>query len=40
MLNVLSKFSDWYGIEAVYGTCAFLRLLGLLTYFLPRTERV
>lgn len=37
---VLGKFSDWYGIEAVYRVVAYLPLLGLLTYFLPRTERI
>lgn len=36
---VLGKFSDWYGIEAVYRVVAYLPLLGLLTYFLPRTEQ-
>ncbi|NKF23347.1 MFS transporter [Solimonas marina] len=32
---VLGKFADLYGIEAVYGACAFFPLLGVLTVLLP-----
>jgi FSR family fosmidomycin resistance protein-like MFS transporter len=30
--------ADSYGIETVYQICAFLPLMGLLTYFLPNLE--
>ncbi|MDH6533759.1 MFS transporter [Parabacteroides sp. 52] len=32
---VLGKLADVYGIEAVYHVCAFMPLLGLVTWFLP-----
>jgi len=35
---VLGKLADAYGIEAVYQVCAFLPLMGLLTYFLPNMD--
>lgn len=36
---VLGWTIDRIGIEAVYHICAFLPLMGLLTYFLPKFER-
>lgn len=36
---VLGKLADRFGIEAVYQVCAFLPLMGLLTYFLPGMDR-
>lgn len=35
---VLGKLADMYGIEWVYGVCAFLPLLGILTVFLPKEK--
>ena len=35
---VLGWMADRYGIETVYQVCAFLPILGLLTYFLPNLE--
>jgi len=35
---VLGLMADRYGIETVYQFCAFLPLMGLLTYFLPNLE--
>ena len=35
---VLGWMADHYGIETVYQLCAFLPLMGLLTYFLPNLE--
>lgn len=32
---VLGKLADLYGIESVYSMCAYMPLLGLVTYFLP-----
>lgn len=32
---VLGKFADIYGIEAIYQVCAYMPLLGLITWFLP-----
>jgi len=32
---VLGKMADLYGIEAVYNVCAYMPLLGLVTWFLP-----
>ncbi|MCC8152922.1 MAG: MFS transporter, partial [Tannerellaceae bacterium] len=32
---VLGKMADLYGIEAVYNVCAYMPLLGLITWFLP-----
>src|SRR5690606_33850035 len=37
---VLGKLADIHGIEWVYGLCAFLPLLGILTVFLPKEKRV
>jgi FSR family fosmidomycin resistance protein-like MFS transporter len=36
---VLGSMADRYGIEAVYQVCAFLPLMGLLTYFLPNLDQ-
>lgn len=35
---VLGRLADTHGIAYVYGLCAYLPLLGLLTVFLPRVE--
>ncbi len=35
---VLGNMADQYGIEAVYKVCAFMPLLGLVTYFLPNLQ--
>ncbi len=35
---VLGRLADRYGIETVYQVCAFLPLMGLLTYFLPNLD--
>jgi MFS transporter, FSR family, fosmidomycin resistance protein len=37
---VLGWAADRYGIETVYQVCAFLPLMGLLTYFLPNMDRL
>ena len=34
----LGAIADWTSIDAVYRACAFLPLLGLLTWFLPTAE--
>lgn len=36
---VLGNMADRYGIEAVYKVCAYMPLLGLVTYFLPNLKR-
>jgi FSR family fosmidomycin resistance protein-like MFS transporter len=36
---VLGWLADRYGIETVYQICAFLPLMGLLTYFLPKLDQ-
>jgi FSR family fosmidomycin resistance protein-like MFS transporter len=38
---MLGEIADWTSIDAVYAACAYLPLIGLLTWFLPdiRTER-
>lgn len=36
---VLGNMADQYGIEAVYNVCAYMPLLGLVTYFLPNLQR-
>jgi len=38
---MLGEIADWTSINAVYAACAYLPLIGLLTWFLPdiRTER-
>ncbi len=36
---VLGKFADVYGIEAVYNVCAYMPLLGLITWFLPDLKK-
>jgi len=36
---LLGKLADWYGIDYVFQVCAYLPLLGLLAYFLPKIER-
>jgi len=36
----LGHLADLYGIEWVYGVCAYLPLLGVITAFLPDTRRV
>lgn len=35
---VLGNMADSYGIEAVYKVCAYMPLLGLVTYFLPNLQ--
>lgn len=35
---VLGDMADQYGIEAVYNVCAYMPLLGLVTYFLPNLQ--
>ena len=34
----LGKLADWTSVATVYGLCAYLPLLGLLTWFLPLSE--
>lgn len=36
---VLGNMADKYGIEAVYHVCAYMPLLGLVTYFLPDLKK-
>jgi FSR family fosmidomycin resistance protein-like MFS transporter len=36
---VLGKMADWHGIEAVYNICAYMPLLGLVTWFLPDLKK-
>ena len=36
---VLGKMADLYGIEAIYNVCAWMPLLGLVTWFLPNLKR-
>ncbi len=36
---VLGGLADRFGIDAVYNACAFMPLLGLVTYFLPNIEK-
>lgn len=36
---VLGKIADVHGIEAVYKVCAYMPLLGLVTYFLPNIDK-
>ena len=36
---VLGDMADHYGIEAVYNICAYMPLLGLVTWFLPDLKR-
>jgi FSR family fosmidomycin resistance protein-like MFS transporter len=36
---LLGEIADWTSIETVYRLCAFLPLLGLLTWFLPKIEK-
>lgn len=36
---MLGHFADEYGIFMVYNICAFIPLLGLITYFLPNIEK-
>jgi len=36
---VLGKMADIHGIEAVYGVCSLMPLLGLITYFLPNLKK-
>jgi FSR family fosmidomycin resistance protein-like MFS transporter len=36
---VLGKMADLYGIEAIYNLCAYLPLLGLITWFLPNLKK-
>lgn len=36
---VLGQMADSYGIEAVYHLCAFMPLLGLITWFLPDLKK-
>lgn len=37
---VLGKMADIHGIEAVYRMCAYMPLLGLITYFLPDLKKI
>lgn len=37
---VLGKFADIYGIEAIYQVCAYMPLLGLVTWFLPDLQKI
>ena len=37
---VLGDMADHYGIEAVYNICAYMPLLGLVTWFLPDLRKV
>ena len=37
---VLGNMADRFGIEAVYNVCAFMPLLGLVTWFLPDLKKV
>ena len=36
---VLGYFADIYGIDAVYDTCAYIPLLGLVTVLLPNLNK-
>ncbi|MDR1557840.1 MAG: MFS transporter [Tannerellaceae bacterium] len=36
---VLGKMADLYGIEAIYNVCAYMPLLGLITWFLPDLKK-
>lgn len=36
---LLGEIADWTSIETVYRLCAYLPLLGLLTWFLPKIEK-
>ncbi|ADV44038.1 MFS transporter [Bacteroides helcogenes] len=36
---ILGGFADTYGIETVYNVCAYMPLLGLVTYFLPDLKK-
>lgn len=36
---VLGNMADHYGIEAVYNVCAYMPLLGLVTWFLPNLKK-
>jgi FSR family fosmidomycin resistance protein-like MFS transporter len=36
---VLGKMADLYGIEAIYCVCAYMPLLGLITWFLPDLKK-
>lgn len=37
---VLGNMADHFGIEAVYNVCAYMPLLGLVTYFLPDLNKI
>lgn len=37
---VLGGMADKYGIESVYNACAFMPLLGLVTWFLPDLKKI
>lgn len=37
---VLGDMADAYGIEAVYNVCAYMPLLGLVTFFLPDLRKI
>ncbi len=37
---VLGKLADFYGIDFVYGICAFFPLAGIVAYFLPRVRSI
>ncbi|MDD2437863.1 MAG: MFS transporter [Massilibacteroides sp.] len=37
---VLGDLADTYGIEAIYNVCAYMPLLGLITFFLPDLKKI
>lgn len=37
---ILGNLADTYGIETVYHACAYMPLLGLITYFLPDLKKI
>lgn len=37
---ILGNLADAYGIETVYHACAYMPLLGLITYFLPDLKKI
>lgn len=37
---VLGKLADFYGIDFVYGVCAFFPLAGIVAYFLPKVRNI
>jgi FSR family fosmidomycin resistance protein-like MFS transporter len=37
---ILGKMADIHGVEAVYNSCAYMPLLGLITWFLPNLKKI